>query len=330
MMDSPATALSLDAAPADDGAAPRPAPSRSRTPLAPSEPMIVLGYQCLQRNFEQLVAHRPRDKAPPGVDDVHQMRIATRRLRVALRLFGHMLPVERPDRLGRELRWFARALGTVRDLDVHAASLRRYLRGLDERSAQELNAYELALRRERLAARAELIDVFDTERYARLMSAFEALVGTGLPPGALRRWHSFTIADGAKCLKKSRKRVRKLGRRLRAAASSTDLHRLRIRAKRLRYELEFFRAAYPDLDAAIKVTRSLQDVLGAHQDAAAEARRLASYQRAQRRLGRPEAATPALEAWRKAQRRRGADAREAFSAEWPALDTELEHAPLGG
>jgi CHAD domain-containing protein len=328
MMDLPAATLPRDAASADHETAPPP-PSPPRTRLAPSEPMIVLGYQCLKHNFERLVAHRPRDGAP-GPEDVHQMRIAIRRLRVALRLFGHMLPIGRPDVLARELRWLARALGTVRDLDVHAASLRRHLRGLDESTAQELKGYELALRRERLAARAELATVFDTERYVRLMSAFEALVGAGLPPGALRRWQSFTIADGAKCLKKSRKRVRKLGRKLRAGARSADLHRLRIRAKRLRYELEFFRAAYPDLEAAIKVTRSLQDVLGAHQDATAEARRLAAYQRAQRRLGRPDAPTPALETWRKSQRRRAADARDAFAAEWPTLDADLRRAALGG
>jgi len=291
--------------------------------------MILLAYRCLTRNFADLVAHRPRDGLAPRPDDIHQMRIATRRLRVGLRLFAHMLPPRPAHRLRRELRWLAQALGHVRDLDVQIGDLRRYMREPPADEAGDLDAYELALRRDRQSERSELTALLDGERYGAIVETLSGVLEGGVSAAALRRWQSFRISDGAKShLKKARKRVLKLGKKLQADASADDLHRLRIRAKRLRYELEFFEPVYPELGSAVKAAKMLQDVLGEHQDADTAVRRLGAYTRQQRRLGYFRATPRPLAAWRTAQKQRSAAARESFPTEWRHFVATLKSSPL--
>jgi CHAD domain-containing protein len=289
----------------------------SEPPLTPDSPMIALAYRCLRREHQSLIEREPERGTPATPEAVHQIRIATRRLRVALRLFGALLPRE-VTRLGKELRWFARVLGMVRDLDVHTEALHEHVESAGAAAAQELGGYELALRRERLAARDALKDLFSSSRYAELMSSLAALLEDAPSPAALRRWRSFTVRAGAaRYLKRSRKRVVKLGRELGDDATAKDLHRLRIRAKRLRYALEFFIEPYPELTPAAKAAKALQDVLGAHQDARTARRKMLAYTRESRKRHGADAAPPgALAEWRLAQHRQAAQARRELTPAW--------------
>ncbi len=287
--------------------------------------MIALAYRCLQRDYRALLERLPEAGVAPSSEDVHQIRIATRRLRVALRLFGTMLPARAAARLRRELRWLARGFSDVRDLDVHSKALRHHVRQSGVDVVEGLGGYELALRRERAAARDALQHLFTSERYEQLIGSLGDLLEDAPSAAALRRWRTFTIREGAaKYLKHSRRRVLKLGRKLDAKSGVEDLHRLRIRAKRLRYALEFFAEIYPQLLPAAHATKALQDVLGEHQDARTARRRVLAYTRALRaHAGGGEHARPAaLDTWRWAQTQRAARAREAFAGEWQRfLDT---------
>ena len=292
------------------------APKPTEPPLTPDSPMIALAYRCLRHEYRSLIERQPAHGTPSTPEDVHQSRIATRRLRVALRLFGALLPPRAVARLGKELRWLARALGAVRDLDVHSEALHEHLELAGAAAAQQLGGYELALRRERLAARDTLKDLSATDRYAELMSDLAMLLEDAPSPAALRRWRSFTVRVGAaRYLKRTRKYVVKLGHELGSDATPEDLHRLRIRAKRLRYALEFFIEPYPELAAAAKATKALQDVLGAHQDARSARRKMLAYARESRK--RHNAAPPeALAEWRLAQHRQAAQARRELTPAW--------------
>jgi CHAD domain-containing protein len=287
-------------------------------PLTPDSPMIALAYRCLRREHQALLRRQPQCGATPTPEDVHQSRIATRRMRVALRLFDALLPKSATTRLAQELRWFARTLGAVRDLDVHAEALREHLQCAGPDAMQELGSYELALRRERLAARDALHTLFSSDRYAALMTTLAELLDGAPGPAALRRWRSFTIRAGAaRYLKRTRRQVVALGRKLGSNAGVEDLHRLRIRAKRLRYALEFFLEPYPELEPAARATKALQDVLGAHQDARTARRCVLAYARALRKRGPAATAPPsALGTWGSAQHRRAAQARRELVPEW--------------
>ena len=279
--------------------------------------MIALAYRCLRREYRSLLKRQAQRGVTPTPEDVHQTRTATRRLRVALQLFGALLPQRLAARLGKDLRWFAHALGTVRDLDVHAAALREHVHSLTV-EAQELGEYEKALQREREAAHDTLRKLVASDRYAEMMNGLGELLDGAPSQAALRRWGSFTIRAGAaRYVKRSRKRVLKLGRKVGSDAGADDLHRLRKRAKQLRYTLEFFVEPYPALSPAAKAAKTLQDVLGAHQDARTARGRVLAYTRALRKRQGADAATPgALRAWGSAQHQRAAQARREFAPEW--------------
>ncbi len=232
---------------------------------------------------------------------------------------AHCCQRARRSRLAKELRWFARALGTVRDLDVHAEALREHLHVGGRRcrpGARWLRAR--ATPRANGGARGAAHAVHERSLH-RIDVGVSPNCSTDAPSAAaLRRWQSFTIRAGAaQYLKRSRKRVVKLGRKLQSNAAAEDLHRLRIRAKRLRYALEFFVQPYPELAPAAQATKTLQDVLGAHQDARTARRRVLAYARTLRKRGAAAAAPPdALGAWRSVQHRRAAQARRELAPEW--------------
>jgi CHAD domain-containing protein len=290
--------------------------------VRPRDPMIVFAYECLRREFKELASRQPVDAAPPSIDDVHRMRIAMRRLRVALRMFRRMLPREAKE-FRKDLRSFARALGETRDLDVHADVFRTYAQTVPAENLGELGGYELHLRRERAEARAKVSELFGDDRYAELLASFAALLEDAPSTGAVRRWRSFKVSDGVdKYLKKSLKRVLKLGRKVGEQAHAKDLHCLRIRAKRLRYELEFFAFAYKSLDKAALEAKALQDLLGEHQDACTASERLARYARSLRKHG--GAPMPAaLDRLAEAERQRARDVRQTFPAEWRRFERSV-------
>ena len=319
-----ASAPALTQEPAAQGAAERTAAEKVapvRTPR-PNDPMIVFAYDCLRREFAELLARKPVESTAPSADDVHRMRIAMRRLRVALRLFRRILPRAAKD-FRRDLRAFARSLGMVRDVDVHAETFRSFAETIPAEGLAELGGYELHLRRERADARNRMSERFGDDCYDELLTAFAAFLDNAPSPGAERRWRSFKVSDGVdKYLKKSLKRVLKLGRKVGAQAHDKDLHRLRIRSKRLRYELEFFAVAYKSLDKAAEEAKALQDLLGAHQDACTAADRLGDYARSLRKHG-GEPLPPALARLAESERQRAREVRESFPAEWRRFERSV-------
>src|SRR5262249_52794381 len=187
----------------------------------------------------------------------------------------------------------------------------------------QLGGYELHLRRERADAREKMSERFGDERYDELLAGFAALLENAPSAGAERRWRSFKVSDGVdKYLKKSLKRVLKLGHKVGAEAHDKELHRLRIRAKRLRYELEFFAPAYKSLDKAAAEAKVLQDLLGQHQDACTAAGRLADYARALRKHGGGPMPT-ALSRLAESEQQRARAVGRAFPAEWRRFERSV-------
>jgi CHAD domain-containing protein len=283
-----------------------------------TDPFIVLAYATLRREFAALEAARPRQVPAPTPDEIHRLRVAARRLRVALRLFRRMLPSAGAARLRADLRWFARSLGDVRDLDVYTENFRAYAQQMPPEQERELGGYELYLRRERAEARNKLPAVFADPRYMALFDETSAFLASGPSAGALRRWRSLSVRDGIQeSLRRSVSRVRRLGNRLTPRSKAADIHELRIRAKRLRYELEFFSEVYPALKSAAQVTKALQDLLGSHQDACTATTRLRRYANTLKKAqAEPASLPPALVELRRSQMRLARAVRQSFVAEW--------------
>jgi len=192
------------------------------------------------------------------VEAVHQMRVATRRLRTALRaLRGHIAP---PTRLKKRLGWLADALGEVRDHDVILALLRsERLRGASREERERLAALIERLERKRGKAQDRLRAVLKRPRYKRLLADLAMFAdqpgGTGDHHLAARVLAGVSETLGTLVAKSPA---------MTASEPDADaLHMLRIQFKRLRYALDFHAAASGlAYDVERRMARALQDVLG--------------------------------------------------------------------
>jgi len=198
---------------------------------------------------------------------VHPARVAIRRLRATLRTFGGVYDADERAHFADELQWAGSVLGDVRDLQVLAERFDAESASL-EPGARRIIGEEIA--RDRAGAWQEVVDALGSVRAAAL---FETIARWRETPPFTRK--AERPADRA------RKRVDKadaeVNRRLARVRTVSDaagsaageaLHDARKAAKRHRYAVEL---AQPVLGASAERTierrQSLQDALGAHQDA---------------------------------------------------------------
>lgn len=222
----------------------------------------------------------------PVLDDrdlegVHQMRVALRRLRSAIQVFKPILPEAALEPLVAELRWLNGPLGEKRDLDVF---LHETLKPLQESSAPAEGLARIAesVQQHREAAQQALSAALQSTRCAawrlRFAQMLDELPGLAavLPDTDPKTADvpAYLLPDGARgfaasVLRKRRRKVKKLGQR-HNELDTTQLHELRIHAKRLRYAAEFFRPLFgkKDVRRFLAALADLQDCLGALNDAA--------------------------------------------------------------
>jgi CHAD domain-containing protein len=241
--------------PPDFGARDGPSPGR------PAAHAVRAAIGC---GLERMVLNDPGARLGDP-EAVRQMRVGARRLNSNLSTFASLLDREPVKKLREELRWLMGVLGDVRDLDVIASRLQAGASGPDS----ELQPLFTLVARRRSRAHARLLDALRSDRYVTLV---EALVDANASP-PLGRAASRPARTVLTPLVASRSR--KLTRDVRSLdndASPEDLHRVRIRAKRLRHAAE---AAAPGLGRkarkrAKKVARgaaAVQDILGEMHDA---------------------------------------------------------------
>jgi triphosphatase len=233
-----------------------------RTTVEPGDTIGHVGLAVLRRQLATLLAKEPGTRLGDDVEELHDMRVASRRLRAAITLFGDALPGE-ADRLRPELAWLGQTIGAVRDLDVQLGQLDRWANVLAPSDQDALRRLRSLLEGQRARARGEMLKALDSPRYARLVRR----LGTMLRSRSGAR--TAPAREVAPDLVEARHRaLRKAMRRIGPDSDATAYHRLRIAAKRYRYALEFLSDIYPgETKRLIRRTAALQDVLGAHQDA---------------------------------------------------------------
>jgi CHAD domain-containing protein len=175
-----------------------------------------------------LQAIRAREAgARSGADpeDLHEMRVAVRRLRGILRASRALFQPRPVDRLRAELGWPGGKLGHVRDLDVLHAYLHPRLVAL---AGAERGGAERVLRRlaaDRSRARAALHQALAAPRYPRLLVRLDAFLAR--PPAAESDVSLPEVAAG------EWRRLRKAVKKLPGRPSAEDLHAVRIKVKRV-------------------------------------------------------------------------------------------------
>lgn len=319
-------AKTRDASPSP--AAPTVAKPAEETNAASADTVQRFAERSLRQALAAFATHTPAAGTLPDATAVHQLRIAARRMRVWARMFRSLLPAEHARHLSQELRRVARALGTVRDLDVYTAHLPSYVAEAGI-SLEDLGGYERDLERTLAEARAALAGVYADPRFAALgeeLARTAALLAADVQegPGA-----EPLTALARRRLRRTIKKVRKRGAGVAGDAPADALHELRIETKKLRYELEFFATVHPELAATARTVKRMQDLLGELQDAAVASENLERYALG---AGRPNDGPLdtrrafALGRLMQAQVERATDVRRRFSAAWREFDKELKRA----
>jgi CHAD domain-containing protein len=230
------------------------------------EPTIgELAFAVKREHFAQFLLREPGSRLGEDPEDVHRMRVATRRLRAAMSLFRDYLP-EGADRLRIELGWVAQALGSVRDLDVQLERVRDWRAGEDEIDAGTLDSLEALLGAQREPARVRLLHALDSARYEHFVGDYTAMLRSG--PSADANVSKRARQEMPGLILRRYAKVRAYGDAIDADSPAQELHELRIQCKRLRYALEFAATLYPKaIRDFVPRLVELQDLLGAHQDA---------------------------------------------------------------
>jgi CHAD domain-containing protein len=111
------------------------------------------------------------------IEGVHDMRVATRRLRAALEVFEPCFPRKRFRAALREVKALADALGERRDRDVTIASLREFAAAVDQEDQPGLESLIARVRAEQADANRDLAPHVSPERVASLVEMLEDLAG---------------------------------------------------------------------------------------------------------------------------------------------------------
>lgn len=279
------TPSSLDACGLALGALGRPEPgghALEANRVRPEDPLALAARKVLAGQALKMRANTEGTLLDLDPEYLHDLRVATRRARSALKLLGPALGPKRADLLRLELGWLAGLLGEVRDLDVFIAGLKGQAGRLGE-AARVAMALEAELWVRRGPAREALVSALEGRRFANLMARLHALASSTPPqrPRGLSAQRADTA--GPLFLRKAYRRVVKQGRVSvpvpgaipEAVSTPAALHRLRILFKRLRYASEFFAPALGKrLDPLLEAMVKFQDCLGEHQDAVVAAARV--------------------------------------------------------
>jgi CHAD domain-containing protein len=233
--------------------------------LGPSPSAGDVVRAALSASVAQLIERDPGLRLGDDPEDVHQARVATRRLRSNLRTFGTLLDADWARSLRDELRDLGGDLGSVRDTEVLLDRLRGRADRLhpDDQDTAKRVVNQLIERWD--VARSTLQDTLRSDEYVALL---DRLVDGAREPALLPE------ADGP-AEEILPPLVRKPWNKLQAAVKALDrepadeaLHDIRIRAKRCRYAAEAMVPVFGK--RAREFARALtdvQDVLGEHQDA---------------------------------------------------------------
>jgi CHAD domain-containing protein len=201
------------------------------------------------------------------IEALHQMRVASRRLRAALAIFADALPKAKVKRWRKQVRRVTRALGAARDADVQIAFVEQVLQQMSDRKLHgglKRLSLRLGQRRERMQAKVE--------------AAMDELERSALFTTMPRDLHAINVEaqmagvdDHSDSLRRHARNV--IQRRLEELLAYQQyvnqqhmveqLHEMRIAAKRLRYTMEVFADVYgEEMERPLKHIRRVQTQLG--------------------------------------------------------------------
>jgi CHAD domain-containing protein len=253
--------------------APQAATELELTAVDASMSITEVALANLRRYLSAWRLREPGARLGDDPEELHDLRVAARRLDAVLRQFRLSLPASfrqiRPT-----LKEVLRALGDARDLDVALLELERFNRELPKSDRQGVEPLKQYLVSERGRARGRMLSVLDSVSVQRdlqelrsLLTAHSAALELSSP--------NLAVNVAPELIRRRYRKVRKAADLLTSDSSIEAYHEVRGQVKRLRYALEAVAALYGKPAAEmLRAMRRWQDKLGIQQDAAVASRRL--------------------------------------------------------
>jgi CHAD domain-containing protein len=251
------------------GASLLPSLGKQPEPIRPTDSFAAAGRKAMWIQVDRMLAREAAVRDPSETDALKRYRVATRRLRAALRVFREAYPKRETKPIRTGLSDLADALGAVRDLDVRLEEIERWAAEQDDEARTAIEPLRKALAARRHAAAATLARKLDSRGHHRLMvtligfvTALEADAASpgGAPDRSVRDRAASSVWTAYELVHAYASVVR--------WADLPTLHALRIEAKRLRYTIEFLGDVLgPGRELAVERLVALQDHLGALNDA---------------------------------------------------------------
>ncbi len=248
-------------------------------PLTPD----MMGIEAIQNIFAFLLTCMSRNEE--GIIDdldsefLHDLRVAVRRTRSALSLLKGVLATDVTDRFKEDFRYIGQITGPVRDLDVYLLNEEKYKDSVPERLQQGLTYFFETLAEKRQKEQRKLVRSLHSKQYQQILTDWSQLLdGKDMPPTGEKGDIPIGILAG-KIIHKRFRRILEDGNNIHRGTPDSELHKLRIQCKKLRYCLEFFATLYEPqhMKQFIKQLKMLQNNLGDFNDLSVQQEMLADY-----------------------------------------------------
>ena len=232
---------------------------------ATTDAIAVYGAKIISRHAAAINAEMQGVREAEDIEYIHRMRVASRRMRSALTIFKASFPKKDFKEIDRDVRKVTRALGEARDLDVQLEVVQEAETQFNTpRLLPGLKRLQLRLTQKRAQAQQHVISAMYRLEQDQLLDR----LGTWSAPllAAAESVYLYSPALYQLAFKSVQARLKELLGHvpyISDPANVTELHAMRISAKRLRYTLEAFDDLFNGrLKTFISVVRKLQDQLG--------------------------------------------------------------------
>jgi CHAD domain-containing protein len=255
------------------GLAPGPAPQFGPTTIEPSMSILEVALANLRRYLSAWFLHEPGARMGDDPEELHDLRVAGRRLDAILRQYRSSLSAAllgiRPT-----LKSVLRALGPVRDIDVALIELETFSRELPKSERHSVEPLKRYLASERTRARARMLSVLDSLPVQKSLQELTSLLSAPSAQSEQPAGES-ALEAAPKLIRQRYRKLRKSADLLTSESSMEAFHEVRGHVKKFRYALEAVETIYgKPADEMLRSLRRWQEKLGVQQDAAVASRRL--------------------------------------------------------
>src|SRR6202158_294456 len=235
------------------------APARRLT-LCRGEPVADAARRAIAFGVESMTLNQAAAENGDA-EPLHQLRVASRRLRASIELFSGVIYAGQLKICRRDIPWIAGLAGAVRECDVTSARLKDRAAKIDPERAESLEPLLAELDARRKSEHAVLYEMLASKRFRNLTAKMSRpaikKIGGDPTPGAAAAQLVRLIARSAM----------RFGSELDNQTPAAAFHKLRVRIKRLRYALEMLKTLGGKRHRrALARLEELQEALGQYHD----------------------------------------------------------------